>query len=95
MPAAFDRTAAEGLKAVYEFRVSGEEAFTAHLTIADGACTYAEGPAERPGLVINTPAGVWLAIARGELDGQTAFMSGRYTAEGDLALLFKLKALFR
>lgn len=95
MPAAFDPTAAEGLKAVYEFRVSGEESFTAHLAIADGACTYAEGPAERPGLVISTPAGVWLAIARGELDGQTAFMSGRYTAEGEMALLFKLKALFR
>jgi multimeric flavodoxin WrbA/putative sterol carrier protein len=95
MPAAFDRTAAEGVNAVYEFRVSGEEAFTAHLTIAEGACTYAEGPAARPGLVINTPAGVWLAIARSELDGQTAFMNGRYTAEGDLALLFKLKTLFR
>ncbi len=94
MPAAFDRTAAEGLNAVYEFRVSGEESFTAHLTIADGACTYAEGPAERPGLVVRTPAGVWLAIARGELDGQTAFMRGQYTAEGDLALLFKLKGLF-
>lgn len=71
-----------------------KEAFTAHLTIADGACTYAEGPAERPGLVVRTPAGVWLAIARGELDGQTAFMRGQYTAEGDLTLLFKLKGLF-
>jgi multimeric flavodoxin WrbA/putative sterol carrier protein len=95
MPAAFNRPAAEGLSAVYEFRVSGEESFTAHLTVADGACTYADGPADRPGLVIHTPAGVWMSIARGELDGQAAFMSGRFTAEGDLTLLFKLKTLFR
>lgn len=94
MPLAFRPAAAEGLTAVYEFRVSGEEQFTAHLVIADGACTYGDGPAERPGLVLRTPAGVWLAIARGELDGQTAFMGGKFTAEGDVALLFKMKALF-
>ena len=94
MPAAFNRSAAEGLSAVFEFRVDGEESFTAHISIVNGACTYAEGPAERPGLVIRTPAEVWLAIARGELDGQTAFMSGKFAAEGDLTLLFKLKTLF-
>lgn len=94
MPLAFRPAAAEGLTAVYEFRVSGEEQFTAHLVIAGGACTYGDGPAERPGLVLRTPAGVWLAIARGELDGQTAFMGGKFTAEGDVALLFKMKALF-
>jgi multimeric flavodoxin WrbA len=94
MPMAFRPGAAGGLSAIYEFRVSGEEQFVAHLVIADGACTYADGPADRPGLVLHTPAGVWLAIARGELDGQTAFMGGKFTAEGDVALLFKMKSLF-
>jgi putative sterol carrier protein len=44
--------------------------------------------------VIKTPAQVWLAIARGEMDGQQAFMSGKYTAQGDLSLLIKLKSSF-
>jgi putative sterol carrier protein len=44
--------------------------------------------------VIKTPADVWLAISRGELDGQQAFMAGKYKVEGELALLLKLRALF-
>jgi multimeric flavodoxin WrbA/putative sterol carrier protein len=95
MPSLFDRSAAMGLNATYEFQVSGEEVFSAHLTIEQGVCTYAEGPANSPGVVIKTPASVWLAISRGELDGQTAFMNGKYTVEGDLTLLLKMKKLFR
>ena len=45
-------------------------------------------------MTITTPAAVWLAISRGELDGQQAFMSGKYKVEGDLSLLLKLKSLF-
>lgn len=94
MPSILDRAEAKGLEATYEFQVSGEEVFSAHLRIEHGACTYAEGPADSPGVVIKTPASVWLAISRGELDGQTAFMSGKFTVEGDLTLLFKMKKLF-
>jgi putative sterol carrier protein len=45
-------------------------------------------------VVIKTPADVWLAIAKGEIDGQQAFMSGKYKVEGDLFLLMKLSQLF-
>jgi len=95
MPTIFDPSAAMGLNATYEFQVSGEEVFSAHLRIEHGSCTYAEGPVDSPGVVIKTPASVWLAISRGELDGQTAFMNGKYTVEGDLTLLLKMKKLFR
>jgi len=95
MPSVFDPSAAMGLNAAYEFQVSGEEVFSAHLRIEHGVCTYGEGPADSPGVVIKTPASVWLSISRGELDGQTAFMKGKYTVEGDLTLLLKMKKLFR
>lgn len=49
---------------------------------------------EKPGVVIKSPADVWLGISRGEVDGQGAFMSGRYKVEGNIALLMKLKGLF-
>ncbi len=94
MPLAFNPAAADGLDAVYQFDVYGDEEFTAHLRIAGGACTYAEGPADRPNLILKTPADVWLKISRGELDGQKAFLEGRYKAEGDMTLLLKLKNLF-
>ncbi|MFH1060070.1 MAG: SCP2 sterol-binding domain-containing protein, partial [Pseudomonadota bacterium] len=94
MPLGFKPAAAEGLKAIYQFEVSGDEEFTAHLSIAEGKCAYHDGPAEKASVVVKTPASVWLDIAQGRLDGQSAFMSGKYRTEGDIMLLMRLKSLF-
>lgn len=94
MPQGFNAAAAGDMKVVYQFEISGTEHFTAHLRIADGKCTFHDGPAERPDVVVKSPAEVWLAISRGELDGQSAFMGGQYKVEGDVMLLLKLKDLF-
>lgn len=95
MPLGFNKGAANGLTAIYQFEVSGDESFTAHLKIEDCTCTYHAGPADSPNIVIRTPADVWLAIFRGEMNGQQAFMTGKYTAEGDVTLLLRLQSLFR
>jgi multimeric flavodoxin WrbA/putative sterol carrier protein len=94
MPLGFNASEANGLEAVYQFEISGDENFTAYLKISRGQCVYHDGPAPSPGVIIKTPAAVWLAIARGELDGQQAFMSEKYTVAGDLSLLMRLKSLF-
>jgi multimeric flavodoxin WrbA len=94
MPLGFNAPAARGLDAVYQFDVTGNEPFRAYLKISGETCSYHEGSADKPGIVIHTPGEVWMAIAKGDLDGQQAFMSGKYTVEGDLALLLKLSALF-
>ena len=94
MPLGFQAENGQNLNAVYQFEVSGDEVFTAHLQIADGTCSYHAGPARNSDVVIQTPADVWLAVAQGELDGQQAFMSGKYRAHGDLGLLMRLNELF-
>jgi putative sterol carrier protein len=94
MPLGFNPAASKGLEAIYQFEVSGRENFTAHLKISEETCTYHEGPADHPNVIVKTPADVWLAISNGELDGQQAYMSGRYRVEGDLGLLMKLRSLF-
>jgi putative sterol carrier protein len=94
MPLGFNQTESNGLEAIYQFEISGKENFTAHLKISKGTCTYHEGPADNPGVIIKTPADIWLAISKGELDRQQAFMSGKYKVEGDLSLLLRLKSLF-
>lgn len=94
MPRGFRGDAVPGLAAVYQFDISGTETFNAYLEIADGHCTFREGSHSKPDVVIKAPAEVWLAIARGEMDGQGAFMEGKYRVEGNLGLLLKLKALF-
>jgi len=94
MPGALNREVAMGMKATYQFEVSGAENFTAHLRIDNGTATFQEGPALNPEVIIRTPADVWLAISKGELDGAQSFMTGKYKVEGDISLLMKLSALF-
>ena len=94
MPLGFNSDAAGELEAIYQFEVSGDEEFVANLKIAKGVCSFHDGPAINPGVIIKTPADVWLAISRGERDGQQAFMNGEYKTEGDIGLLLRLKTLF-
>ena len=94
MPSGFNPDAARGLEAVYQFEVTGSESFSAHLQIADGICTYHSGPAVKPDVIVKTPADVWLAVSKGEMDGQQAFMNGKYKVDGDLSLLLRLKSIF-
>lgn len=94
MPLSFNPNAAGNLEAIYQFEVSGDEEFVAHLKIGNGVCTFHDGPMRQPDIVVKTPADVWLAISRGERDGQLAFMNAEYKIEGDISLLLKLKTLF-
>ncbi|MEI7671410.1 MAG: SCP2 sterol-binding domain-containing protein [Deltaproteobacteria bacterium] len=66
----------------------------AWLRIAEDRCTFHEGAHEKPAVLIKAPAEVWLAISQGALNGQSAFMSGKYRVEGNVGLLLKLKTLF-
>jgi putative sterol carrier protein len=94
MPLGFNKEAAGGLTAVYQFEITGSEEFIGHLKIAGGQCAYVDGPHVKPDVIVKSPADVWLAVSRGETDGQTAFMTGKYKVEGNMALLLRLKGLF-
>lgn len=94
MPLGFKKDAAQGLAAVYQFDIAGQEEFTAYLKIAGDQCTFHEGRHGKPDVVIQSPADVWLAISRGEMNGQTAFMAGKYKIEGNVGLVMKLNGLF-
>jgi multimeric flavodoxin WrbA/putative sterol carrier protein len=94
MPGALNRDAAAGLAVIYQFEVSGDENFTAHLLIDNGAAAFLDGPASKPDVIIKTPADVWLAVSKGEMDGAAAFMTGKFQVEGDIGLLMQLKGLF-
>ena len=94
MPDFFNPETAGSLEAVIGFIIAGAETFQAYLIIRDGDCHLETNPPRRPDLTIHSPAEVWLAITRREMDGQQAFFQKAYTAEGDLGLLIRMKALF-
>jgi len=94
MAAMFNSQAAGDLKATIQFEVTGKQTGDWFLSIENGKCTFHEGKVNDPNLTIQTPSEVWLAIANKEIDGQHAFMEGKYTATGDMSLLMRMKSLF-
>jgi putative sterol carrier protein len=94
MTTVFNPDVAGNLTADIQYRVTGSEPGSYYLHIANGECSFHEGDSPAPNLTIHTPSDVWLAISRGELDGQMAFMQGKYRAEGDFSLLMKMSQLF-
>jgi putative sterol carrier protein len=94
MAVSFNSQAAGDLKATIQFEVTGKQAGDWFLSIENGKCTYHEGKVDSPTLTIKTPSEIWLAIANKEVDGQQAFMEGKYTVAGDITLLMRMKSLF-
>jgi len=85
---------AKDLTAVIQFKITGESAGEYYLTVADGKCDFNIGLAAEPSLTITTPADVWLKIARKEMNGAMALMTGKYKANGQMGLLMKMDNLF-
>jgi len=95
MPTVFNAAVAGDMVADIQFNVSGEEPGSYYLHIEAETCTFREGESPSPTLTIKTPSEVWLAVSRGEMDGQMAFMQQKYTVEGDFGLLMKMSQLFK
>jgi len=94
MTLTFNPAQAKDLSATIQFHVTGEGSGEWNLNIANGQCRCELGLVPEPTLTITTPADVWLAIARKEMKGAIALMTGKYKAKGKMALLLKLDKLF-
>jgi putative sterol carrier protein/Pyruvate/2-oxoacid:ferredoxin oxidoreductase delta subunit len=94
MPTAFNPKAAGDLDAIIQYTLASEGGGTYHLRIKDGECTAHRGPAVNADLTINSPAEVWIAISRGELNGPQAYMDGRYQWSGDMSIMMIMDRLF-
>lgn len=95
MPQGLQAKEAEGIEAVFQFEVGEPENFIIHIAISGGRAIIHDGPAEAPDVVVKTPPNVWLKIGRGEMNGELAFMTGKFKAKGNLGLLMRLNKLFK
>ena len=94
MPENFNSEKAAGMKAVYQWDITGDGGGKWNAEIADGKCKVSEGEHASPNITITVTASDWLDILNGKLDGQMAFMSGKLKVKGDMSLAMKLKTLF-
>ena len=93
----FDPAAAAGKDVIFQFLISGAGGGDWVVSVRDGACEINAGRTEKPTTTIIMADGDFIKLIIGELDGMTAYTSGKLKVEGDLmksqwiARLFKFK----
>jgi DNA-binding HxlR family transcriptional regulator len=87
----FDPDRAEGLDALYEFRL-GEDRFRAE--VAEGRLEIARGTVEQPDATVEAEAGTLAALVYDELELNDTLSSGDLSIKGDRAVVERFLALF-
>lgn len=88
----FDSQAAQGMDDVFQFHFSDNGSH--YLVIKDGTLAVAEGEHDDPSVVLSMSRETLKGLMTGELNGMTAFMTGKLKATGNVMLATKLPSLF-
>ena len=94
MSSAFLPDKAINVKAVIQLNLSGEGGGAWFVTVADGKCEVSQGEAPAPTATLIASAADYLAVARGELNPMSAFMSGKIKATGNMGMLMNFQNWF-
>jgi putative sterol carrier protein len=84
-----------GIKAVFEFDISGPDPGTYSVAIADGKAAVNEGTSASPDISITMTCNDFTDMVEGKLDGITAFMGGKLKVKGDPMLAMQLQSLLK
>lgn len=88
-----DPTYAGDLEAVFQFQLLDEDPGV-YQVILNGENSYtAEGEKEEADCILNMSSEDLVKLAQGELNGTTAFMSGRLKIKGNMGLALKLQSV--
>lgn len=85
---------AEGVNAVIQFNLSGENGGMFWLKIANGKCEAGQGAADSPKMTLKASADDYHAIVSGTLNPTQAVFTGKVKIEGDMGLAMKLPTMF-
>ena len=94
LPSRFHADAAEGVTAVYQFDLSGDQGGQYQLHVADQACRVSPGLHPSPNVTLSMAGEDCVAILEGRLSGVSAYLSGRLRVDGDIGLAMRLAAYF-
>ena len=92
---AFKSEAAEGVEAVIQYKLTGEEGGDYIVNIKDGKCAVAEGISPNPTMTLTAEAHDFRDVLLGKVNGMQYFMMGKLKLAGDLNLAMKLTTFFK
>ena len=92
---AFRPEMAEGVEAVIQYKLTGDQGGNYIITIHDGKCTVAEGEAENPAMTLTADGIDFRDVLLGVANGMQYFMMGKLKLAGDLNLAMKLTSFFK
>ncbi len=90
LPDAFQPEAAGDTDCTVQFNITTPM----HIVIKNGACTTHDGPAPNSDVTITMEDDDLVSLMKGELNGMTAFMTGKLQLEGDLMLAQRMFSFF-
>jgi putative sterol carrier protein len=88
-----DSDKVDGLNAVIQFDLSGDNGGLYWVKMADGKAESGQGQAATPNMTLKAAADDWAAVVKGDLNPMQAFMSGKLKIQGDMGLAMKLQVL--
>lgn len=89
----FDPSKAEGINAVIQFDLAGDNGGQYWLKIADGKMDAGEGASENPKMTVKASADDLFNMVTGKMNPMQAFMMGKVKIQGDTGLAMKLMPL--
>lgn len=90
LPAAFNADEAAGTECTIQFNTSKP----AYVSVKGGACTLTEGTADNADVTLTMEDDDLIALLKGELNGMTAFMTGKLQLDGDMMLAQRIGTMF-
>ncbi|OUM90364.1 MAG: sterol-binding protein [Bacillus thermozeamaize] len=86
-----DPARAQGIEAVYQFNLGGEEPGTYQIILRANEGSAVEGEQETPDCTLSLDSEDFKKMVEGQLNGTEAFMSGRLKIKGDMGLALRLQ----
>ena len=90
----FVASAANGVDAVYQFKLTGDGGGDWHVVVADGALRVEPGNHDNPSATLTAGADNYVKIANGDMNGLRAVMTRKMTVGGNLVLARKMQQMF-
>ena len=91
----FQPDKAEGVDAVIQFDLSGDDGGQFYLVVKDQTVAAHEGQAENPKMTLKSTTEDYYNVATGKTNAMQAFMSGKIKISGDMGLAMKMQQMFK